>query len=124
MVVDPCGLQQDVPIWIGGRTPRSLRRAVAFGDGWCPFAISPRRAAEWLAAARDTEYWEQRDKPLEVVLSTHRPLDPSGAPGEALDMVRENRDADITTVPLRFVHHSLTHYLEQLEAMKSLIAKL
>jgi probable F420-dependent oxidoreductase len=122
MIVDPCGLQQDVPIWIGGRTPRSLRRAVALGDGWCPFAISPRRAAQWLAAARDTESWEQRDKPLEVVLSTHRPLDPSGAPQEALDLVEESRDAGITTVPLRFVHHSLAHYLEQLEAMRNLIA--
>jgi probable F420-dependent oxidoreductase len=124
MIVDPCGVQQDVPIWVGGRTLRSLRRAVALGDGWCPFAISPRRAAQWLATARDTEAWEQRDKPLEVVLSTHRPLDPSGAPDEALEMVRENRDAGITTVPLRFVHHSLAHYLEQLESMKTLIAKL
>jgi probable F420-dependent oxidoreductase len=124
MIVDPCGVQQDVPIWVGGRTLRSLRRAVALGDGWCPFAISPRRAAQWLATARDTEAWEQRDKPLEVVLSTHRPLDPSGAPDEALKMVGENRDAGITTVPLRFVHHSLAHYLEQLESMKTLIAKL
>jgi probable F420-dependent oxidoreductase len=124
MIVDPCGVQQDVPIWVGGRTLRSLRRAVALGDGWCPFAISPRRAAQWLATARGTEAWEQRDKPLEVVLSTHRPLDPSGAPDEALEMVRENRDAGITTVPLRFVHHSLAHYLEQLESMKTLIAKL
>jgi probable F420-dependent oxidoreductase len=123
MVVDPCGVQQDIPIWIGGRTPRSLRRAVALGDGWCPFAISPRRAAQWLAAARETEAWEQRGKPLEVVLSTHRPLDPSGAPQETLSLVEESRDAGITTVPLRFVHHSLAHYLEQLEAMKNLITR-
>ena len=122
MIVDPCGLQQNVPIWIGGRTPRSLRRAVALGDGWCPFAISPRRAAQWLAAARDTAAWQQRDEPLEVVLSTHRPLDPSGAPQETLDLMEENREAGITTVPLRFVHHSLAHYLEQLEAMRNLMA--
>lgn len=37
-------------------------------------------------------------------------------------MVKENGDAGITTVPLRFVHHSLAHYLEQLEAMRNLIA--
>src|SRR6202011_2576133 len=28
VLVDPCGMQQTVPLWIGGRTARSLRRAV------------------------------------------------------------------------------------------------
>jgi probable F420-dependent oxidoreductase len=124
MVVDPCGVQQDVRIWVGGRTPRSLRRAVALGDGWCPFAVSPRRAAEWLAAVGETEEWEQREKPLEVILGTRRPLDPSGAPEETVGFVQENVDAGVTTVPLRFVHRSVEHFLEQLEAMKNLIAKL
>lgn len=57
-----------------------------------------------------------------MVLGTRRPLDPSGAPQEALDLVEENRDAGITTLPLQFVHHSLAHYLEQLEAMRRLTA--
>ncbi|MEK8145924.1 TIGR03619 family F420-dependent LLM class oxidoreductase [Streptomyces sp. M10(2022)] len=35
-VVEPHAVQDRVPLWIGGRTPRSLRRAVAYGDGWCP----------------------------------------------------------------------------------------
>ena len=122
LIVDPCGVQEHVPIWVGGQTQRSLRRAVALGDGWCPFAISPRRAARWLAEARATEAWEQRTRPLEVVLSTHRPLDPVGAPQEALDLLEDCRAAGITTVPLRFVHRSLAHYLEQLEALRGLVA--
>jgi hypothetical protein len=33
------------------------------------------------------------------------------------------RDAGVTTVSMRFVHQSLAHYLEQLEAMRGVIAK-
>src|SRR4029079_3033086 len=33
MVADPCGMQTDVPIWLGGRSARSLRRALELGDG-------------------------------------------------------------------------------------------
>ena len=28
------------PIWVGGRTKRSLRRAIEFGQGWMPFGLS------------------------------------------------------------------------------------
>ena len=70
VVVDPCGLQEHVPLWVGGRTQRSLRRAVALGDGWCPFAVSPRRAAgvarrsgrdRGVAAARSSARRRPRD---------------------------------------------------------------
>jgi len=124
MVVDPCGVQEDVPIWIGGRSTRSLRRAVELGDGWCPFAVSPAKAAEWLARVADTQAWQQRDQALDVILSTRRPVDPSGAPEAAAAALHELLQAGVTTVPLRFVHHSLEHYLEQLEAMMDVAATL
>ncbi len=124
VVVDPWGVQEDVPIWIGGRTPRSLRRAVELGDGWCPFAVSPRKAAEWLARMADTQTWQQRDRALEVILSTKAPVDPSDAPEAAAAALHELLQTGVTTVPLRFVHHSLEHYLEQLEAMVDVTAKL
>jgi len=54
LTVDPCALQAHMPIWIGGRTRRSLRRAVTLADGWCPFNVSIATAAEWLRA------WETR----------------------------------------------------------------
>ena len=41
MIVDPCGVQQTIPLWIGGRTARSLRRAVELADGWAPFGLRP-----------------------------------------------------------------------------------
>ena len=38
--VEPSGLDRPVAIWVGGRTARSLRRALALGDGWIPFGLS------------------------------------------------------------------------------------
>jgi probable F420-dependent oxidoreductase len=67
MIVEPCGVQQDVPIWIGGRTMISLRRAVALGDAWYPFAVSPAKAANWLAVAAEWPEWQQRAEQLEAM---------------------------------------------------------
>ena len=49
VVMDPCAVQSHVPIWVGGRSRRSLRRAVTLADGWMPFGISATRAAEMLS---------------------------------------------------------------------------
>ncbi len=53
IVIDPCAVQQHVPLWIGGRTLRSLRRAVALADGWAPFAVSLQQARRtgWAASS-------------------------------------------------------------------------
>jgi probable F420-dependent oxidoreductase len=117
MVVDPCAVQARVPFWIGGRTGRSLRRAVELGDGWCPFGLAPDAIARLLATARTTSAWAARDQDLEIVLQNRRPIDPQGAPEEAGEVARELREAGATMLSLRLVHHSLNHYLEQLEAM-------
>ena len=42
-----------LPIWVGGRTRRSLRRAIELGDGWTPFALSIEQAGEMLAWGRE-----------------------------------------------------------------------
>ena len=49
MTVDPCAVQQPVPIWIGGRTLRSLRRAVTLADGWTPRAAKVWAPKRWRA---------------------------------------------------------------------------
>src|SRR5207253_2742522 len=48
-VVDPAGVQARVPIWVGGRTVRSLRRAVELADGWAPFGLSRDELATMLS---------------------------------------------------------------------------
>jgi probable F420-dependent oxidoreductase len=122
VVVDPCGVQEQVPLWVGGRTQRSLRRAVELGDGWAPFAVSPRQVREWLALAAKTDAWQQRATPLDVTLVTEPPVDPLGAPQATAAVARELRDAGAATLGCRFVNSSRAHYLEQLEAMTALVA--
>src|SRR5207253_7419050 len=51
-LVDPCGAQAQVPIWLGGRSPRSLRRALVLGDGWDPFRLTPGELGARLTRAR------------------------------------------------------------------------
>ena len=123
VVVDPCARQASVPLWIGGRTGRSLRRAVELGDGWVPFAIRAADIGAMLERARDTPAWEARARPLEVVLQNGRPLDPVDHPDDARAALGRLIDAGATGVQVGFVHHSLDHYLEQLEALAQLARK-
>ncbi|MFZ6005139.1 MAG: LLM class F420-dependent oxidoreductase [Actinomycetota bacterium] len=124
LVVDPCAVQEHVPFWIGGRTARSLRRAVDLGDGWCPFGLAPAEIARLLTKAASMEAWTRRDQPIEVVLQNVRPIDPMGAAAEAAEAASALRDAGATMLSLRLVHHSVEHYVEQLAAMVEVVAVL
>ena len=115
LTVDPCALQGHMPIWIGGRTRRSLRRAVTLADGWCPFNVSIATAAEWLQA------WEL-PAGFEVVLPADQPLDPVQEPASTEDTLQTVAAAGVTTLLARFTHHSLEHYLEQIHALAELHA--
>ena len=42
MVVDPCAVQERMPIWAGGLWDTAFGAACAtLADGWCPFAVMP-----------------------------------------------------------------------------------
>jgi probable F420-dependent oxidoreductase len=119
-VVDPPALQPRVPIWIGGRTARSLRRAVELADGWAPFGLSRSELGEAIARAQDTAAYAARERPLEIVLQNERPFDPTAEPAAVGDAVGRLADAGATMLNVRFVHHSRDHYLEQLAALVGL----
>jgi probable F420-dependent oxidoreductase len=126
-VVDPCAVQPRVPIWVGGRTARSLRRAVDFADGWAPFGLARAELAGMISRARDSDAWAARAAladapPFELVLQNEHPFDPVAEPDRVRDAVARLADAGATTLNVRFVHHSLDHYVEQLEAMRALAA--
>lgn len=113
LVVDPCAVQERIPIWVGGRTLRSLRRAIALGDGWSPFGISLSQSRSWL---------DRFEVPpgFEVVLAPPRPLDPIVTPDASRAALEELVDAGATIARAHLVHHSLEHHLEQLEALAEL----
>lgn len=110
LVVEPHAVQDRVPLWIGGRTPRSLRRALAHGDGWVPFGLPLGRLGEMVGAASLPEGFE-------VVLSAGRPLDPSGDAHGTAEALRKVSDAGATLVSVSLSARSAAHYAEQLEAL-------
>ncbi|MCU0268134.1 MAG: TIGR03619 family F420-dependent LLM class oxidoreductase [Acidimicrobiales bacterium] len=118
--VDPCGSQQPPPIWVGGYTKRSLRRAVELGDAWVPFGLSPEQLVDALAAARTTDAWARRTRPLDVIPWTDPPLDPLGDPVGARRALESHPALGATMLNIRLVHRSLAHYQEQLEATMAL----
>ncbi|MEV5829570.1 TIGR03619 family F420-dependent LLM class oxidoreductase [Spirillospora sp. NPDC052242] len=111
-VVEPHAVQEHVPIWIGGRTARSLRRALN-ADGWVPFGLALDDLAKMLADA---------DVPagFDVVLGPSRPLDPVADPGAAAAALVRLRDAGATVAGVRLVSASPDHYREQLAALREL----
>jgi len=114
-VVDPCAVQQRVPLWVGGRTLRSLRRAATLGDGWCPFDVRPAQAAEWLKMI-------EIPVGFDVVLPPTVRLDPINEPDRAQESLAETAAAGATIVSCVFKHRSLDEYLEELEALASVHA--
>ncbi len=119
-VVDPAAAQPHMPMWVGGRSYRSLRRAVELGDGWAPFGLRTDDLDAMLKRARDTVAWQEHEDPFDIVVQNERPLDPLEQP----DVVRERLERftaiGATMLNCRFVHHSVVHYLEQLAAMADL----
>src|SRR5689334_10094004 len=93
MVVDPHARQAHMPMWVGGRTARSLRRAVELGDGWAPFGLSRAEMAEMIARAGDSEAWAARAEPIELVLQNEHPFDPVAEAGRVEETVGRLREA-------------------------------
>jgi probable F420-dependent oxidoreductase len=113
MVVDPCAVQERVPIWIGGRTLRSLRRAATLADGWAPFNVSLRQVRDWLGRF-------ELQPGFEVVLPPPAPLDPINDPERTRDILGETAGHGATIISAFFSHTSLQHYLENLQALAEL----
>ncbi len=123
VIVDPCAVERHVPIWVGGRTRRSLRRAVDLGDGWIPFGLELPALAR-LLADQELSARRARRESFEVVLAPEPPLDPLGESEHCIEVVRAYAKAGATTLAVRFVHRSRPHYLEQLNALSALVGTL
>ncbi|MEZ0383072.1 LLM class F420-dependent oxidoreductase [Mycobacterium sp. pW045] len=112
LIVEPCAVQPRVPIWVGGRTRRSLRRAVELGDGWTPFGLTVDKIAKMLGSIAVPDDFA-------VVLATP-PLDPIGAPQRATDQIERLAEAGATDVSCVISAQSVGHFCDQLAALAQL----
>jgi probable F420-dependent oxidoreductase len=111
-VIEPYSGRRDVPIWIGGSTARSLRRAVEFGNGWVPFGLTAKELHQLLGAVALPEDFD-------LVLECPG-LDPRGRPEETDKEVRARIDAGATIVNVAFRHDSAEECVEQMRGLKLL----
>ena len=122
-VVDPHARQARVPLWVGGRTARSLRRAVELGEGWAPFGLRTTELGEMLARARDTEAWAARDDAARRHAAERAPARSRSANRERVaEQLARFAEIGATGCNVRFVHHSPDHYKEQLAALANIAA--
>jgi probable F420-dependent oxidoreductase len=125
--------QPHPPIWVGGNSPRAIRRAVDHGDGWSPFPLpavgvgrtrtsaieSIEDLARGIDAMRDYAARQGREAPLDVnfvpfglQMNTQRV--PSTA--ELEDQFRALEAAGVTWVSVGFPTPSRAAYQEALES--------
>jgi probable F420-dependent oxidoreductase len=123
-VVDPCAVQQRMPIWLGGRTPRSLRRALEFADGWDPFGFTHAQLQSLLERARQWPEWRSRETPIDLIFAPEPPIDVSSAEHitSAIATIAQYQRIGASVLTLRFSSRSLADFLEQLDTFMSKVA--
>lgn len=120
-IIDPCAVQERMPIWLGGRSARSLRRALELADGWDPFYLTVDELEALLARARSWPAWREREaraEPIDLVFSPDEIFDVTQADqrDEMRALVRRYQTIGTTVLTLRFRSSSCAHFVEQLEA--------
>ena len=113
MTVLPRAVQPRVPIWVGGQSMQSLRRAMRLADGWMPFGLPADRIAGMLADA---------DTPtgFEIVLGTGRSLNPRDDPNGTRSRLAQLSTAGATVINCTVAAQSAQHYCDQLHALKDI----
>ena len=113
LVVEPHAVQPRVPLWVGGRSARSLRRAVDLADGWAPFWLRPEAVAGLLSTV-------ELPPGFEVVIANEDAFDPVDDPEGTRETLTALAEVGTTIVHARFRHRSMAHYLEQIEALPAI----
>ncbi|KUI04012.1 LLM class F420-dependent oxidoreductase [Mycobacterium sp. IS-3022] len=111
MTVLPHAQQTRVPIWVGGRTAASLRRAVDLADGWMPFGLAPNEVRAMLADVDPPTHFE-------VLLSAV--LDPEADPDGTRARLAMLRDSGATAVTCAVRADSPRHYCDQLVRLRDM----
>jgi probable F420-dependent oxidoreductase len=112
-IISPRPRRTVPPLWVGGRTPRSLRRAKELGQGWAPFGLPPDVVRDTLARAGGAGG-------LDVVLAPEPPIDPAKDADEAQAVVARYAAAGATHLVFRFRQQSRSQLIEQMDALVAL----
>ena len=124
-IVEPSGLPRPFEVWVGGRTRRSLRRALELGDAWMPFGFKLDELTELLTEAEVRDALARRadehGRPLKLILAPEPPIDPQGEPDRTAEFLASYVALGATGFSLRFEHHSPGHFCEQMAALRSLV---
>ncbi len=123
-IVDPCAVQERMPIWLGGRSARSLRRALKLADGWDPFGFSLAQLESLLDGARQWPEWRSREEPIDLILAPDSPIDvgaPERIPG-TIDAIAQYQRIGATVLSLRFSSRSPEDFLDQLDTFMAKVA--
>jgi probable F420-dependent oxidoreductase len=88
------------PIWVGGNSKASLRRAARYGDGWYPWLVTPEQLPAFLGYLHDQPEFASRSQPFDIVMplaslevgEDHRPLSRESGTGAP----RVSSDAEST----------------------------
>jgi probable F420-dependent oxidoreductase len=124
-IVEPSGLPRQVAVWVGGRTRRSLRRALELGDAWMPFGFTLDELTELLTGADVRNALDRRidegGMPLQLILAPEPPIDPLGEPDRTTEFLASYVTLGATGFSVRFDHHSPAHYCEQMAALQSVV---
>jgi probable F420-dependent oxidoreductase len=117
IVVEPTPLQAHIPLWVGGNTRRSLRRALDLGDGWIPYGLTAQQVGDLLSRGGLRAEIGERGRSFDLVLPPEVWLDPLGS-GEVVHRTLDRYAVlGATALDLSFRSRSLTHYLDQLAEM-------
>ncbi|KUI37947.1 LLM class F420-dependent oxidoreductase [Mycobacterium sp. IS-1590] len=109
MMVLPHAQQQQVPIWVGGHSAASLRRAVELADGWMPFGLPPSEVSSMLAGV-------VLPTGFEVVLSAV--LDPEADPEGTRLKLASLKESGATAITCAVRADSARHYCDQLARLR------
>jgi probable F420-dependent oxidoreductase len=115
-VIEPHAVQEQVPLWVGGHTRRSLLRAVRGADGWVPFGLKPEELQDLLSSV-------SLPGDFEVVLGPGRPVDPEADPDRTARALERLASAGATIVGVSVAARSADHYCEQLVTLDQIARK-
>jgi alkanesulfonate monooxygenase SsuD/methylene tetrahydromethanopterin reductase-like flavin-dependent oxidoreductase (luciferase family) len=108
---------RDLPVLVGGQTAGALKRAAAYGDGWCGFNLTPDETAQAVGEIRKLLKERGREsEPFEFSVSPTNTATP--------DDLKRYRDAGIEELYLTPVFaHPLANEAEAVTLLEDLARK-